>query len=311
MALATCVMLAGGPSLGPENPIISINIALAVALGARLSADARVWGGLAVAGTVGALFGTPVAAALMLSEAPAGPGAPPLWDRLFAPLIAAGAGSFTAQLFVSHALSLDLGDYDGDTFGDLLAAVVVGAAGALLGLAGVYAFPHVHRVFHWVASPVARLTLAGISLGLLGVAGGQITLFKGVTEMQELAGHADTYTAGGLALILVVKLAALVISGAAAFVGGHVFPGVFIGVALGALAHALVPAVSLPLAIASGILGVVLALTQQGWVSLFVAIVVVPDIDLLPIVCIAVLPVWLMVTGRPAMLVEPGGESSD
>lgn len=49
--------------------------------------------GLAAAGTIGALFGTPVAAALILSEVLAsqpGPGA--LWDRLFGPLAAGTAG---------------------------------------------------------------------------------------------------------------------------------------------------------------------------------------------------------------------------
>ncbi|MBO3746818.1 ion channel protein [Streptosporangiaceae bacterium NEAU-GS5] len=304
MALAACVMLAGGPSLGPENPIISINIGLAVALGARFAIAGQVWAGLAIAGTIGALFGTPVAAALMLSEAPAGPDAPPLWDRLFAPLVAAGAGAFTAQLFAGHGLALKTGDYVGGKFGDVLVAAAVAAVGALLGIAAVYAFPHVHRLFHRVAGAVPRLTLAGIVLGLLGMLGGQITLFKGLSEMQTLVGHAAAYTAGALALVLVVKVAALVISGAASFVGGHIFPGVFIGAALGLLAHALIPAVSATLAIASGILGVVLALTQQGWVSVFTALAVVPDLDLLPIVCLAVLPVWLLVAGRPAMLIK-------
>ena len=89
LTLATVLMLAGGPSLGPENPIIAVNVGLALWLGRRLlpRMPGGVWGTLAEAATIGALFGTPVAAALLISEALAGRqvrGA--LWDNLFAPL---------------------------------------------------------------------------------------------------------------------------------------------------------------------------------------------------------------------------------
>lgn len=61
-------------SLGPENPIIAINTALLVALVARLwprvPTDLVVM--LAAAATIGALFGTPVAAALVFTGVVAG-----------------------------------------------------------------------------------------------------------------------------------------------------------------------------------------------------------------------------------------------
>ena len=62
--------LAGGVSLGPEHPIMTVNIALAVALGSRMFPRiAKLdWTILASAGTIGALFGTPVAAALIFSH---------------------------------------------------------------------------------------------------------------------------------------------------------------------------------------------------------------------------------------------------
>ncbi|NUP50001.1 MAG: ion channel protein, partial [Catenulispora sp.] len=64
LALAAVLTLAGGVSLGPENPIIAINVGLACRLGARLlgRVPTPLWLALAVAGTVGALFGPPVAA---------------------------------------------------------------------------------------------------------------------------------------------------------------------------------------------------------------------------------------------------------
>lgn len=50
-------------------------------------------------------------------------------------------------------------------------------------------------------------------------------------------------------------------------------------------------------------LGILLAVTRQGWLSLFMAAVVVPDLRMLPILIIASLPAWLLVTGRPLMLI--------
>ncbi|BFV57328.1 hypothetical protein KCMC57_up24320 [Kitasatospora sp. CMC57] len=39
--------------------------------------------------------------------------------------------------------------------------------------------------------------------------------------------------------------------------------------------------------------------------SLFTAGVIVPDLELLPLLCVAALPAWLIVTGRPEMVVRP------
>ena len=85
LAVAMILMLASGVSLGPENPILAINIGLAAGFGLKLiPRSPPSWRGLAFAGTIGAMFGTPVAAALLLSELPGNPRIR-LWDRLFAP----------------------------------------------------------------------------------------------------------------------------------------------------------------------------------------------------------------------------------
>src|SRR5690606_25473794 len=125
LALATALVLAGGVSLGPENPIMAINIALTVFLGTRYLRKVQTpqWVMLAVAGTVGALFGTPVAAALILSETLAGDRDTPLWDRLFLPLVAAGAGALTTLLIEPDlSFSLVVDPYPGPELLDLLSA---------------------------------------------------------------------------------------------------------------------------------------------------------------------------------------------
>ncbi|MER6618480.1 ion channel protein [Streptomyces xantholiticus] len=312
VALAVVVTLAGGVSLGPENPITAINVALACALGMRAMprTPATLWVSLAAAGTIGALFGTPVAAALILSEISGGSDPRPLWDRLFAPLVAAGAGALTTVLLAGPMLSVRVAPYPGPRLIDAVSAMAVASAAALVGLAAVYVFPFVHRVFHRLAHPVAMLTAGGLVLGLLGLLGGRLTLFKGLEEMKELTAHPDEHSAGNLLLLALVKLVALVVAASCGFQGGRIFPAVFVGVALGMLAHALVGSVPMALATAAAVLGMLIAVTRQGWLSLFMAAVLVADPRLLPMLCIATLPAWLIVTGRPEMQIRstPGPE---
>jgi chloride channel protein, CIC family len=59
------------------------------------------------------------------------------------------------------------------------------------------------------------------------------------------------------------------------------------------------------LAIASGTLGVVLAIARDGWISLFIAVAVVGDGSVLSVLCLAILPAWLMVSCAPQMLISP------
>ncbi|MFF1955444.1 ion channel protein [Streptomyces sp. NPDC058220] len=312
LLVVTGLALAGGVSLGPENPITASNIALAYWLGRKVAptVPAALWVALAAAGTIGALFGTPVAAALVLSETLAtrpGPGS--LWDKLFGPLIAAGAGALTTVLLDRPTFDLDLPPYPGNSWGDLLAALVITPVAAALGMAAVYAFPYAHALFRRIGHPVLALTAGGLVLGLLGTLGGQLTLFKGLDQVKTLAADPDGWSAGSFALMTVVKLAAMTTAAACGFRGGRIFPAVFVGVALGLCAHALVPAVQPTLGVVCGVLGVLLALTRQGWLSLFTAAVLAADVNVLPLLCVAALPAWLIVTGRPQMQLHQDGTS--
>ncbi|MET7645128.1 ion channel protein [Streptomyces sp. NPDC005426] len=310
LLVVTVLALAGGVSLGPENPITAANIALAYWAGRRLTpgAPAALWVALAAAGTIGALFGTPVAAALILSETlatRAGPGA--LWDRLFGPLTAGAAGAVTMTLAAHPTFDLSLPAYPHAHWSDLLSACVIATAGAALGLAAVYAFPHVHRAFRALRHPVLALTAGGLLLGLLGALGGHLTLFKGLEEVKVLAADPDGWSAGEFAVMAVVKTVALLVAATCGFRGGRIFPAVFCGVALGLCAHALAGGVPVALAVTCGVLGVLLAVTRQGWLSLFTAAVLASDMRLLPLLCVATLPAWLLVTGRPQMQLRADG----
>lgn len=297
--------LAGGVSLGPEHPIMTVNIALAVALGSRMFPRiAKLdWTILASAGTIGALFGTPVAAALVFSQTLNSSNEVPLWDRLFAPLMAAAAGSLTTSLFFHPHFSLPIAHYTQMHLIDIISGAVVAAIAIAAGMVAVWCLPRLHRLMHRLKHPVLILGVGGFILGILGVIGGPLTLFKGLDEMQQMA-FSQTLGTSDYFMLAVIKLAALVVAAASGFRGGRIFPAVFVGVALGLMLHAHVEAVPAAITVSCAILGLVLVVTRDAWLSLFMAAVVVPDSTLLPLLCIVMLPAWLLLAGKPMMVAE-------
>ncbi|EOA7991947.1 ion channel protein [Escherichia coli] len=305
LIVALILGLAGGVSLGPEHPIMTVNIALAVAIGARLlpRVNRMEWTILASAGTIGALFSTPVAAALIFSQTLNGSSEVPLWDRLFAPLMAAAAGALTTGLFFHPHFSLPIAHYGQMEMTDILSGAIVAAIAIAAGMVAVWCLPRLHSMMHQMKNPVLVLGIGGFILGILGVIGGPVSLFKGLDEMQQMVAN-QAFSTSDYFLLAVIKLAALVVAAASGFRGGRIFPAVFVGVALGLMLHEHVPAVPAAITVSCAILGIVLVVTRDGWLSLFMAAVVVPNTTLLPLLCIVMLPAWLLLAGKPMMMVN-------
>ena len=303
LIIALIIGLAGGVSLGPEHPIMAVNIGLAVYLGSRIlpRVGALDWTILASAGTIGALFGTPVAAALIFSQTLSSNNDVQLWDKLFAPLMAAAAGALTTSLFFNPHFSLSLPHYGQMQIADIFSGAVVVAIAIELGMIAVWCLPRLHRLVHKLKHPVLILGVGGLILGILGAIGGKVTLFKGLDEMQQLA-FSQVFSVSDYLLFALIKLAALVMAAACGFRGGRIFPAVFVGVALGLMLHEHVDAVPAAITVSCSILGLVLVVTRDAWLSLFMAAVVVPDTTLIPLLCIVMLPAWLLLAGKPMMM---------
>ncbi len=299
--------LAGGVSLGPENPMVAINAALAVAVLARFTKiPPQLAGMLAVAGTLGALFGTPVAAALVFTGiVGAAKTGGSLWDRLFLPVAAAGAGALTMSLLGGELLTIQVEPMGAVQPMYLLTGGLVAVAATVLGVVMAWLFPYVHRLFHGMRNPVLYTTLGGAVLGALAIIGGPLTMFKGFEETTELLQHPGAYSTGQLAAMAGIKALALLVAAGAGFRGGRIFPVVFIGAALGLLATALIPDLPIALAVACAVMGMTLVASRDGWIAMFVGIAVVGDPGVLPLLCVIVLPTWLIVTKAPALAMPP------
>lgn len=314
LAVVTVLSLAGGVSLGPENPIIAINVGIAVTLFARFlpSISPQIAVLIAGAATVGALFGTPVAAALLFTGiVAAAKGGGSLWDRLFLPVAAAGAGAITMRLLGSPTMEFDLPVYGSPEAIDALTGALVACGAVGISLVALAAFPVLWRALHALRHPILIALVGGFLLGLLGLIGGPITMFKGLDQIGELLQDPGGYDGTQLAVIAGIKILALLVAASALFRGGRIFPATFIGVALGMLGHVLIPSLPLGLAVACGILGVVLVIGRDGWLAIFLGVAIPGDITLLPMLCLIILPAWLLVSRAPEFrIVPPATESA-
>lgn len=186
---------------------------------------------------------------------------------------------------------------------DILSGAIVAAIAIAAGMVAVWCLPRLHAMMHQIKNPVLMLGVGGFILGILGVIAGPVSLFKGLDEMQQMMAN-QAFSTSDYFLLAVIKLAALVVAAASGFRGGRIFPAVFVGVALGLMLHEHVPAVPAAITVSCAILGIVLVVTRDGWLSLFMAAVVVPNTTLLPLLCIVMLPAWLLLAGKPMMMVN-------
>ena len=81
----------------------------------------------------------------------------PLWDKLFAPLMAAAAGALTTSLFFHPHFSLSIPHYGQMQLTDIFSSAVVVAIAIALGMVAVWCLPRLHRLMHRLKHPVLIL----------------------------------------------------------------------------------------------------------------------------------------------------------
>jgi len=318
VVLAALGSLAFGAVLGPEAPLFALGsiVGLVAARFARLGeADGRV---LSTAGTfsaVSALFGGPVAAAMLLLEAGVGMGAllipimiPGLVAASIGYLIFLGIGDWGG--IEATTLSVPgLAAYDGVRIRDLVVAVAVGVLLALL-------TEVVRRQATRVAGP-GRVRL-GMPLALLGgavtigvvalVADGlgansQDVLFSGQASLPSLLGEDSARI---VLVLLVAKAVAYAVCLGCGFRGGPVFPAIFLGVAVAMLASIAFD-ISPTLALAVGTAAGMTAMTRLILASLIIAALLVgtAGVEAVPVAALAAVAAWLTMTAIDARFPAP------
>ncbi|HEY7066649.1 MAG TPA: chloride channel protein [Chloroflexota bacterium] len=252
--LVAAVSMIGGFAVGPEVPTGMVSAGLATWIAERCNTPAelrRTNVMAAVTGTFSGLFTAPLAGAMMGLEL-AHAQSRAYFRTLLIAFLAAIAGF--AVFYGAQ----------GDKFSPLLPFLNVApytlelwhlGVGILLGFVGT-ALALVFGLILWLMKrlmapldhqPIVRCTLAGLLLGLLGMAL-PLTLFLGTDGVVVVTRDAAVL---GLALLIAVVFAKMVaLAGAlsAGFIGGPIVPWLFIGATAGVAVNLMFP--QIPLAVA-------------------------------------------------------------
>ena len=268
IVLAGIAGLGFGVVLGPEGPLLALGSGLAV-LAIRLTRreiEPPVLALIAGAGSLAALsfvFASPLIAAVILIEAAAIGGArlpvvllPGVLAAGIGTLVSLGMGSFSGLSSRDYALGpLPLphfGHPDIAQFGWTIAlAIAVAVAVRPIILGGMATYRVVARRI-MILLPVVGLIIAGLAIAFHGATGKSVeeVLFSGQEAIPGLLRQAGTWSLGALALLIVFKGLAYMLS-LGSFRGGPVFPALFLAAAGGIMASRL-PGFSLTPAVAVG-----------------------------------------------------------
>jgi len=248
IVLAAAGTLGFGLVLGPEAPVVALGSIVGVTLTsfARLAdQETKVLATAGAFAAISALFGGPIVAGVMMTEAAAPTLGAMLVPALLPGFVAAAIGYVifvgfgnwggleTAGLAVPN-----LPLYDGTRVVDLFFAVVVGVATAIA-IAAVTRFAIGEVASRLKSRTMAASLLAGgLAVGLIAIladalgANSQDVLFSGQHSISPLVAETST---GVVLLLLVAKAVAYAVSLVAGFRGGPIFPAVFLGIGIATL----------------------------------------------------------------------------
>jgi H+/Cl- antiporter ClcA len=266
------VSLVGGFSLGPEVPtgMISGGTATYVAERQGLDDESRRVGVLsAISGAWGGLFTSPyIMSAIVLEVGRMGRGVN--WPVAIIQIGAAFIGFaifFVVGGFAATVNLLDLPVYDFEAW-HLVIAILLGALSAAVAVFFVMSLRFFTALGKRFSDDVILSSLlAGVALGLLAMAL-PLTLFLGTEGLVEVT---EMGVALGAGLLIASALAKVVATTAAlgfGFIGGPIFPLMFVGGSIGMAVHVLIPELpagltvpAMTAAVPSGVLPIPLALS--------------------------------------------------
>ena len=245
------VSLIGGASVGPEKVLASIGGGAGnwIARRRRLDEeDSQVNTLAGIAGIYGGLFSSPVIVVMLVLEV-ARPGGSRFSKALVAN-IAAASVSFGIYFAIAGAVFLGVYQVPRYTFEDwqLLAGVPLGLFAALVTALTTRVIMLASGLFGQLKVPaIAKSVLGGTIFGIIGVAL-PLTMFSGGDQLTSVLRGAGSLGLGFCIAILVAKMLTCAVSQASGFLGGPIFPALFIGGTAGVIVHQAVPGVPLGLA---------------------------------------------------------------
>jgi H+/Cl- antiporter ClcA len=248
---ASAVSLIGGASLGPEKALGSMGGGAGTWSSRRRgleTEDRQVNTLTGFAGAYGGLFSSTVIVVMMVLEV-ARPGGQRLTKALAGAIVASSV-SFGIYFAVAGSFFLDVYEVPSYRFEDwhLLAGVPLGLLAAVIVTLLVIVMKLAAGLFGRLKLPsVAKTTIGGVIFGLVGVML-PLTMFTGSDQLTVVLDDAGTLGVGLLIALVLAKILAFAVSQASGFVGGPVFPALFLGGTAGVVVNQVFTGVPLGLA---------------------------------------------------------------
>ncbi len=240
-----------GASLGPSFALVMMGGALGSWIAERRWAEGktnRAYTLTGMAGGLGGAFTAPVFGAFMVSEIAPTPREGYV-AAIIPQLIASTVGFAFFYLVIGRTFlgSFRLPPYDFE-----LGHMVIAAGLGVVAAGVLFAFVAIQSLVRWVSQRVPnRYVLAGVGgavVGLIAVAL-PLTLGSGNSQLSSVITDSATLGVGLLLVVLVGKMVALAISLSVGFIGGNVFPMMFLGGTAGTIVHLMFPGVPYALAV--------------------------------------------------------------
>jgi len=302
----SAVSLIGGASVGPEKVLASMGAGVGSWIARRRGLDeedSRVNTQAGIAGIFGGLFSSPVIVVMLILEV-ARPGGHRFSKTLVTDLVA-GSVSFGIYFAIAGAVFLGAYQVPRYTFEDwqLLAGIPLGMFGALVTILAAGSMTLASRLFGQLKIPaIAKSTLGGITFGIVGVAL-PLTMFSGGDQLSSVLKDARTLGLGVCIAILIAKMLTYAVSQGSGFVGGPIFPTLFIGGTAGIVVHEAIAGVPLGLAFSCLLPAVLGSLAAAPFAMVLMAALLtrVGALQTTPIL-IAVVTAFLCVEGMSYLL---------
>ena len=251
VAVVSAVSLIGGASLGPEKALGTMGGGAGSWIARRRGLseeDSQVNTLAGFAGAYGGLFSSTVIVVMLILEV-ARPGGQKLAKALAAEIVASSV-SFGIYFAIAGAVFLDDYKVPHYTFKDwqLLAGVPLGLfAAVVVTLLAGFTMAAAQLFGRLKIPAIAKPVVGGVIFGIVGVAL-PLTMFSGSDQLNTVLGDAGTLGLGLLIATLIAKLLTFAVSQGSGFVGGPIFPSLFIGGTAGVIVHQVIPGVPLGLA---------------------------------------------------------------
>ncbi len=248
----SAVSLMGGVSLGPEGGLGLLGGGLGDWISQRAGADpetrrANTLTGMA--GAFGGLFTAPLLGPLMIAEV-SRPGHDRPVERLIPTVVASTLGFAVLYPVIGYTFLriYQLPAYDLKVW-HMFVAVGVGVMCAVVAvLTGVTMKLFARLAERAGANPVALAGGGGLVIGLLAYLV-PLTLFSGSTNLEVVVDQGPALGVGLLIATVLAKMITFAVSLSTGFIGGTIFPMLFIGGTAGMALHAIIPGIPAGLAV--------------------------------------------------------------